>query len=308
MPRLLPLPPRRRRRPRLLTVQVLPTIVTLGNLLAGVLALSYMIDAWGAVGDERTRLWTQAAIAILAGMVCDALDGRVARLTGAASSFGAELDSLADVVTFGVAPALLAKSIAQSALPDLSPRAATMLAIAYTIGAALRLARYNVESNRVAEPGHETRVFRGLPSPGAAGVLATLALLHLDYGLPAIAVALIAAAPVCGVLMVSRLAYPHVVNRWLAAGQSPIAILLLLVALYVGIHFPAPSLGSLFVGYAASGPVVWAVKLVLGRPRWADEEDEDEVVLPEVDEPVAEGRAAPDDDDPADRPPDAAAR
>jgi CDP-diacylglycerol--serine O-phosphatidyltransferase len=304
---LLPLSPRRRQRPRLLTIQVLPTLVTLGNVLAGVLALSYLIDAWGATGDARGRLWAQAAVAILAGMVCDALDGRVARLTGAASSFGAELDSLADVVTFGVAPALLAKSIAQASLPDLSPRVATMLVIVYTIGAALRLARYNVESNRVAEPGHETRVFRGLPSPGAAGVLATLALLHVDYGLDAIAIALLGAAPVCGVLMVSRLAYPHVVNRWLTAAQSPVAILLLLVALYVGIHYPAPSLGLLFVGYALSGPVVWVGKLVLGRPRWADDEDEDEVVLPDVDVPGPEA-ALSDPDDPADRPPDAAAR
>jgi CDP-diacylglycerol--serine O-phosphatidyltransferase len=259
--------------------------VTLGNVLAGVLALSYTIDAWGATGLERERYWSQAAIAILAGMVCDALDGRVARLTGAASSFGAELDSLADVVTFGVAPALLSKSIAQASLPDLSPRVATMLIVVYTIGAALRLARYNVESNRVAEPGHETRVFRGLPSPGAAGVLATLALLHVDYGLEGIAIALLASAPVCGVLMVSRLAYPHVVNRWLTAAQSPVAILLLLVSLWVGVQYPAPALGLLFLGYAASGPVIWAVKLVAGRPRWADDEEEDEADLPEVDAP-----------------------
>jgi CDP-diacylglycerol---serine O-phosphatidyltransferase len=305
---LLPLPPRRRKRPRLLTIQVLPTLVTLGNVLAGVLALSYLIDAWGASGDARGRLWAQAAIAILAGMVCDALDGRVARLTGAASSFGAELDSLADVVTFGVAPALLAKSIAQASLPDLSPRVATMLVIVYTIGAALRLARYNVESNRVAEPGHETRVFRGLPSPGAAGVLATLALLHVDYGFESIAIALLASAPLCGVLMVSRLAYPHVVNRWLTAAQSPVAILLLLVSVFVGIHYPALSLGTLFIGYALSGPVIWGVKLLLGRPRWADEEDEDEVVLPEVDVPAREAGALEGEGDATDRPPGAAAR
>jgi CDP-diacylglycerol--serine O-phosphatidyltransferase len=305
---LIPLPARRRKRPRLLALQVLPTLVTLGNVLAGVLALSYLIDAWGATGDARTRFWSQAAIAILAGMVCDALDGRVARLTGAASSFGAELDSLADVVTFGVAPALLAKSIAQASLPDLSPRVATMLAIVYTIGAALRLARYNVESNRVAEPGHETRVFRGLPSPGAAGVLATLALLHADYGLDAIAIALLVSAPVCGVLMVSRLAYPHVVNRWLTAAQSPVAILLLLVSLYVGIHYPALSLGTLFLGYLASGPLIWAAKLVLGRPRWADEEDEDEVDLPDGDVSAADAAPLAEGESPADRPPDAAAR
>src|SRR5687768_5765026 len=106
----------RRRRPRLLVLQVLPTLVTLGNVLAGFLALSYAVDAWRELDPvARERLWTYAAWAVVLGMVCDALDGRVARLTGAASSFGAELDSLADMITFGVAPALLAKSVVQTA-------------------------------------------------------------------------------------------------------------------------------------------------------------------------------------------------
>ena len=122
---------RPRRRPRLVALQVLPTLVTLGNVLAGFLAISYVVDAWAQSADVAARdaLWVRAGWCIVFGMVCDALDGRVARLTGAASAFGAELDSLADMITFGVAPALLAKSVAQSEFPHLSTRLTTALAI-----------------------------------------------------------------------------------------------------------------------------------------------------------------------------------
>src|SRR5262245_40312845 len=117
----------RRRRPRIVALAVLPTIVTLGNVLAGFLAMSYVVDAWTTEAAAREGLWAKAAWAIGVGMVCDVLDGRVARLTGAASSFGAELDSLADVLTFGAAPALLAKSVVEASFPVLSPRLTTAL-------------------------------------------------------------------------------------------------------------------------------------------------------------------------------------
>lgn len=300
---LIPLPPRKRPRPRLIAIQVLPTVITLGNLVAGVLALAYLIDARGVTGDSRELLWMQAAAMVFVGMLCDALDGRVARLTGAASAFGAELDSLADVVTFGIVPALLSKEVAQTMVPGVSPRLATAFAIVYAVGAALRLARYNVESNRVAEPGHETRVFRGLPSPGAAGVIASLTLLQhdSDFALPYTAWAIFLAAPICGALMVSRLAYTHAMNRYLSGGKSPVTILFLLVAGILMVQHPGMFLGVLFVGYAVSGPLVWLARAVFGRPRWADEEDEDEVVIPEVDTPPAEG-ANSDGRDSDDRP------
>src|SRR5436190_3395523 len=104
-------PETRRRRPRLTAVQVLPTLLTLGNVLAGFVAISYAVDAASKPIESAAReaLWMKAAWAIFVGMICDVLDGRVARLTGMASSFGAELDSLADMITFGVAPAVLAK-------------------------------------------------------------------------------------------------------------------------------------------------------------------------------------------------------
>jgi CDP-diacylglycerol--serine O-phosphatidyltransferase len=271
---------RPRRRPRLVALAVLPTLVTLGNVLAGFLAMSYVVDAWGAGTSVAVRegLWAKAAWAIGVGMVCDVLDGRVARLTGAASSFGAELDSLADMLTFGAAPALLGKSVVESAFPSISPRLTTALAMIYLLGAALRLARYNVESNRVQEPGHVTVVFRGLPSPGAAGVVASLVLLRHEF--PTIAWldgAILLAAPLAGVLMVSRFAYPHVMNRLFRGRRSPLAILLLVVAgVYFAWQHPVESGAAIFCAYAISGPLVAVARATVGRPRWASDEDSDE--------------------------------
>jgi CDP-diacylglycerol--serine O-phosphatidyltransferase len=271
-------PPRPRRRPRILAIQVLPTLVTLGNVLAGLLAISYVVDAWGQPADSaaRSALWTKAAWVIFIGMFCDALDGKVARLTGSASAFGAELDSLADVVTFGVAPALLAKTVVLDHLTWVNPRLAQALAAVYVLGAALRLARYNVESQRIVAPGHVTRVFRGLPSPGAAGVLASLVLLRNEYDFPAVEHALLVGLPALGILMVSRFGFAHLMNRTLAGARSPIAVVLLLVVVALIVEFPEASLASLFVGYALSGPITFLMRLIVGRPRWAVEEDEDE--------------------------------
>jgi CDP-diacylglycerol--serine O-phosphatidyltransferase len=267
-------------------VQVLPTLITLGNVLSGFLAISYVVDAWGQPTDSAARelLWERAAWVIFLGMLCDTLDGRVARLTGAASAFGAELDSLADMITFGVAPALLAKSVAQDTFAQLHPKFATLLAMFYVLGASLRLARYNVESNRVSAPGHVTKVFRGLPSPGAAGVVASLVLLRHEYGIrhavslladPLVYV-LAAGLPVLGLLMISRFAFPHVVNRYLGGAKSPFAIVILLLAVVLIVEQPYASLAGIFVGYALSGPVIGASAKLFGRPRWAVDEDDDE--------------------------------
>lgn len=277
----------RRRRPRLVVVQVLPTLITLGNVLAGFLAISYAVDAWGRTADvaAREQLWVKAAWMIFVGMVCDALDGRVARLTGAESAFGAELDSLADMITFGVAPALLAKSISQHALPWLPPKVATVLAMVYVLGAALRLARYNVESARVTVPNHVTRVFRGLPSPGAAGVIASIVLLRHEYGLDAVAWGLLVGAPVLGVLMISRFAFTHVMNRYLSGSRSPFVAVFLLLAVFLAVEAPEATLAGVFVLYAVSGPLFFLTGWLFGRPRWAvdeaDDEDDDEVFSPE---------------------------
>lgn len=271
-----------------MSLQVLPTLVTLGNVLAGFLALSYLVDAAGSPGG-REALWLKAAGAIFFGMICDALDGRVARLTGAASAFGAELDSLADMITFGVAPALLAKSVVEVEFPGLPPRLSTVLAMVYVLGAALRLARYNVESQRVQEPGHVTRTFRGMPSPGAAGLPASLVLFRhefADAAFPWLPWLFLVGTPVAGLLMVSRFAFPHVMNRWLTGARSPVTILVLVVLLFLTLQHWEASLAGLFWAYAATGPVAAGVRALFRRgTAEGDEDDDEDVPVPgDVDE------------------------
>lgn len=281
---LRPLPPRPRRRNPLRTIQTLPTLITAGNLLAGLLALAYLIDAAGRPGPAGEALRVKAAWMIFLGMVCDALDGRIARLMRASSPFGAQLDSLADVVTFGIVPALLAKSVLGASFPALPGMVAMAVVAVYALGAALRLARYNTESAAVAAGAgpHVTRTFRGLPSPAAAGTLASLFLLRHEYGLHGLDWAVVAAAPVLGLLMISRLPYSHVMNRYVD-GPGGLAFVLVLgaTALLAVAYFEA-TVAGIFLLYALTGPLVALVGLLTGRLGWAfhEEEDEDEPAGP----------------------------
>lgn len=295
-----------RRRRRLKTIQVLPTLITACNLLAGVLALSYLIDASG-IADvvAQERLMLKAAWLIFVGMFCDALDGRIARLTRTSSPFGAQLDSLADVVTFGVAPALLAKSVLALAFPALASKFLFSLCLVYVTGAALRLARYNVESARVEsdDVAHVTRIFRGLPSPAAAGVIAACVLLHGEQGLRWsesgwLSAGLVGLTPVLGLLMISRMPYSHLLNRYFDGSQPLLRVLVLIATAFLGIAYFEWTVAGLFVLYAASGPVLTLLERLSGWPEWVEREEDDEEILGAREEALP-GSAPGSDDAPA---------
>ena len=216
-------------------VSVLPNILTLANAGCGLLATSKAIDAL-ASGDDPTRfasLLEMSCWLVLIAGVLDGLDGRIARMTDSFSDFGAQLDSFADAITFGVAPAMVAKVLLERhAL--VHPRVHFLAAAAFALMAVLRLARFNLESDH-DEESH--RGFRGLPSPAAAGTIVAMILMFLSLGggievasgeatpvgkgvqylpewlrvgladslLPAILLAL----PAIGLLMVSRIPYRH---------------------------------------------------------------------------------------------------
>lgn len=137
---------------------LLPTLFTLGNISAGVFSIINSIN----------QRYVEAAIAILAGLVFDILDGRVARLTKSVSKFGLELDSLADLTTFGIAPAIMMYLLVLNHYGDLGG----VIAFFFIIAAAVRLARFNVK----ADEGAPSEYFTGLPVPGAAGILAAFVL------------------------------------------------------------------------------------------------------------------------------------
>jgi CDP-diacylglycerol--serine O-phosphatidyltransferase len=146
-------------------VPILPTLVTLGNAFCGFTAIDYAMKA-GASGADATRFYHWigwSGVMILLAMVFDALDGKVARLAHATSDLGRELDSLCDVISFGVAPAVIVKTLAS--YQNYLPRLGWAASVLFVMCAALRLARFNIETD-AAEESHW--YFKGLPSPAAA--------------------------------------------------------------------------------------------------------------------------------------------
>ena len=158
--------PQKKRRRRL-TLAVLPTLLTLGNGVCGLAAIAIAVSTSTLAWDPESKLFA-AGLLIFGGMLFDALDGSAARLTGQASRFGAELDSLCDAVTFGVAPSVIIWRISD-ALPQ---RLTWAIGVLFALCVLIRLARFNVETPE--DDDHEG--FEGLPSPAAAGTLAAFAI------------------------------------------------------------------------------------------------------------------------------------
>ncbi|MFT4543016.1 MAG: CDP-diacylglycerol--serine O-phosphatidyltransferase [Planctomycetota bacterium] len=157
-------------------VSMLPNLFTLANAACGLLALSKGIDALAGDPEHFPRMLETACWLVFLAMIFDALDGKVARLTDSFSDFGAQLDSFADAITFGVTPAILAKVLLEREL-GLHPRLHFMAAAAFSLMAILRLARFNLENDH-DESSHSE--FRGLPSPAAAGTLVATILMYLS--------------------------------------------------------------------------------------------------------------------------------
>jgi CDP-diacylglycerol---serine O-phosphatidyltransferase len=284
---------RRGKRKPLKYIAVLPALITLMNGISGFASVMFAskaveVIAKGGTGD---KYFVYAAYMILVAMVADMLDGRVARMSRTTSSFGGQLDSLCDVISFGVAPAFLAVKLltSQIASVDISnPQFAEFLyRIVWLAGAvflgcaAIRLARFNVE-NEEDESAHMS--FWGLPSPAAAGVVMSLVILYMDlptekllsgsaidWGQRTIVILLPAVVIAAGLLMVSRFRYPHLVNQWIR-GKKPFTTLLkvlVLIALVI-LCFEAV-LTVVFVGFAISGPAKWAYYRFVARNSPHDE-------------------------------------
>ena len=210
---------------------VLPTLLTLGNAVSGFGAITYAAKLGPEEVSAAEPFLLTAAFCIFLGMLFDALDGRAARWANQSSEFGAQLDSLCDAITFGVAPAFLMRQF--SAESVFHPRILWMIGALYAVCAILRLARFNVETDE--EDSHDH--FSGLPSPAAAGVVASFPVAMygirrlaenagenvaqiavtigeaLDHTLP---IATLAVA--C--LMVSRIHYSHVFNQLFTGKRS----------------------------------------------------------------------------------------
>jgi len=235
-------------------IYLLPNLLTLGALFAGF----YAIIA-GMNGNFNAAGW-----AILIASVLDGLDGRVARLTNTQSAFGAQFDSLADMVSFGVAPALIVFSFALSSLGN----AGWAASFIFMSCAALRLARFNVQLGTV-----DKRFFVGLQSPVAAGLVTFVVWVAAKYEVqPGTAVAILTAllTGLTGLLMVSNYRY-YSFKEIHFKGTVPYVVFLMAVVLLVVIaQKPHEVLLIICVFYVASGPLVALYRKLNSRKRKTD--------------------------------------
>jgi CDP-diacylglycerol--serine O-phosphatidyltransferase len=263
-------------------IAILPTMCTLGNATCGFTAIALVTNT--SVGKLFESVELAAYLSgwlIFAAMVFDMLDGYVARRSKTASQFGAELDSLCDAISFGVAPAFLLIHLGSSkAEVQLSQHLYFGVAILFVWCVVLRLARFNVQTT-IDEKSH--RFFKGLPSPGGAGCIASLVLLRhasqvqgvnatLLRWIPeeSMAMTITALAPFLGalvaLLMVSRFQYVHLTNRILRRPQRFGRLIQVVLALFLVILFRELALVLGFWGYACSGPLKRAAKEVNPQP------------------------------------------
>ena len=247
---------------------ILPNLFTLSSVFFGLFAIVSVFDG-SDVGVRR------AAIAILVAMVADGLDGRVARMTRAETKFGVQLDSLADVVSFGVAPAILGYAFALRLLDADGGWLGLVLAFVYAAGGALRLARFNVLAERRRKP---TPWFIGLPIPAGAGIVATLAWGLVDLGVPPEArVAPMAGTMVgMGLLMVSNVRYRSFKHVRVGLGGRILA-LALFGAIIIAMLKTRASYTLLAFGaaYVFLGPAEWLLAVVRRRRPVSHAEDDE---------------------------------
>lgn len=230
-------------------IYLLPNLFTTSALFSGFFAVVAGIN-----GD-----FSAAAIAIFIAMVLDGLDGRVARMTNTQSAFGAEYDSLADMISFGMAPALVAFTWI---LQDIG-KIGWVVAFLYVACAALRLARFNVQIGST-----DKKWFIGLPSPSAAALVAASVWTFHSFDANAFAFKLLMLVVVAaaGVLMVSNIRYYSFKDVDLK-GPVPFVMLLAIVLGFVVISVePAVMLLLLFAVYVASGPVLAVLRKMKKQP------------------------------------------
>jgi CDP-diacylglycerol--serine O-phosphatidyltransferase len=236
--------PRRFRR----GVYLLPSMFTMGNMFCGYACIVYAMR-----GEFAT-----AAPFIGFAIVLDMLDGRVARMTGSTSEFGVEFDSLADVISFGIAPAILAFTWGLQPLGRLGWAAGFL----FVAAAAVRLARFNIQTGAA-----DKRFFVGLPSPAAAAVPASTVFAYpWGFKLPVHSVAVLAMVIIPALLMVSTIRFRSFKTFDLGARRSYAVLFLLAVILAALAAQPEIMLPVVAYTYLASGPVAWAWGRLHRRP------------------------------------------
>lgn len=224
-------------------IYLLPNLLTTAAFFAG----------FYSIVSSMTGHFESSAIAIFIAMIADTLDGRVARLTNTQSAFGAQYDSLSDMASFGLAPALLAYSWSLSSLGKIG----WLVAFIYAAATTLRLARFNTQAS-------DKHYFQGLPSPAAAATLVSAVWIGSSYEMNGamLAIPLAILTILAGSLMVSTIRYSSFKSVDFK-GRVPFFTIVLAVVILTGIALEPPEiLFAVFFCYAASGPIInlWQIK------------------------------------------------
>jgi CDP-diacylglycerol--serine O-phosphatidyltransferase len=256
-------------------IYLLPNLFTAGNMLCGFLAIKNCIEArfTDLTPAARADHYLWAVWFILGACLCDLFDGRVARATRRESLFGAEFDSIADTVSFGVAPALMACFLiinpgSKDQADEHVQLATWLLAFIYLLCVGVRLARFNVLTNPLV-PGNEKRAaggdFVGLPSPAAAGMMASLVLIlskvmrspdldPFERAVQAWSWSLLPLMLIISYLMISNVRFPSFKKLdWTARAKTRGFILIIILGAIL-IRYPAYTFPAIFLGY-----IVWSV-------------------------------------------------
>jgi CDP-diacylglycerol--serine O-phosphatidyltransferase len=239
-------------KPRRKGIYLLPNLLTTACVFSGFYAIIAAID----------HHFRYAGIAVFCAMIFDTLDGRIARLTKTESAFGKEYDSLADMVSFGLAPAIVAYQWGVVRIAELGGnfwgRFGWLACFFYAVCAALRLARFNARSAHA-----DKRYFEGLPSPSAAANVAAFVWFSAAYwrkpGVPGLVAAFIVTA-CAGALMVSRISYPSF-KQFNLDRRIKFYYVVIVPLFFLAVAWdPSTMLLSIFGTYAVSAPVVWAAR------------------------------------------------
>ena len=288
--------PRSRR--RLPSPVIAPTLLTLGNVIAGFAAIYFAAKPTEYSGPFGWSSLTWAAALVLVGLFLDSIDGMVARMTNGMSEMGNQLDAMADLITFGVAPAFVVLRLTSNYIgpesdmvagPDADNIVAKVvwaIAALYVCCAALRLAKFSVAHSDDLETS--TMTFEGLPSPGAAGTVVSLIILHQYYLGPlgpnepptwfpqysAFIIPLVML--LCAIGMVSAIPYPHFANRFLKGNSTVSYIIRLAVVMILIVVELEVTLTVSFVVYALSGPAcsLWRWMHLKKKPKSVGESED----------------------------------
>lgn len=255
-------------------IYLLPNSLTAGNLFFGFLAILSCIQANNSTDEVAvSAFFTQAVWFIFFGVICDAFDGRLARMGGRESLFGKEFDSIADVISFGVAPALMMifLILKPSEENESILQIGKLIGFVYLLCAAVRLSRFNVLTNPVLLPAkrlRETKDFLGLPVPAAAGMIASLVLVYVSFDVRGFELVMPLLMLAIALLMISNIPYPSFKEIDWHTNLRFRTFVLLILGFSIAFLFKKWFFAILFFSYILSGPIRYLSRLYRAKKRF----------------------------------------